>query len=85
MPIMSYLAYPKPGQGQRLAAALGQLPGCEATLQKEDSLIVLVTDTHDDQEESALKTALDSLPEMDGLSLVFAYDDEGGQDPVDLE
>ena len=73
MAIMSYLAYPRPGKGAVLAAALSELPGCAVYPAEGHELLVLVTDTPDEAAETALQKRLAQMDDMECLALVFGH------------
>lgn len=73
MPIASYLGFPRPGQdNDAIIAALRKLPHCEAEFSGNGECLLLVTDTPDTAAEEQLRGRLEALPELAGLSLVFA-------------
>ncbi len=75
MPVASYLAYPKPGMGRKAAGALAALPGCTVSPSTEYSLLVIVTDTPNEQIDRELQISMRAVPELDGLAMVFCHDD----------
>ena len=87
MSIKSYLAWPKEGQLAPLAAALTDLPGCAVVApENRDDVLILVTETADEPEETRLHARLDTLPPLQCLALVFAH--RGGEDlnpPVEVQ
>ncbi len=74
MPVFSYLAHPKPGQGRPLADRLREVPGCEVVPSEGYELIVLVTETEDDSEEKLLHDRLNSLDDLESLAMVYGHD-----------
>jgi hypothetical protein len=70
MPIKSYLAYPREGQRDALADALGAVPGCQVIPAVNRDLLIVVTDTRDDTAEAAVQEALAGLELLGGLALV---------------
>ena len=77
MPIASYLAYPRSGRGRAAAAALGRLPSCEVAPSEDYSLLVVVTDTPDEQANHNLQHTMRALPDVEVLAMVFCH--EAGQ------
>lgn len=75
MPVFSYLAFPRPGSRERLCAALALLPHCAILPATDHDLLVVVTDTPDDNAEAALQRGLKALPGLQSLSLVFGSDE----------
>lgn len=78
MPIASYLGFPRPGlDTESILAALRRLPHCEAELSEQGECLLVVTDTPDAAAEEELRGRLEALPELAGLSLVFAAEAAG--------
>ena len=75
MPIKSYLAYSVTGRRDALARALAPLGGCEVIPASNRDVLVLVTDTPDEDAERALQAALGELPDLQALTLVSGLDD----------
>ena len=61
MPIISYLAYPQKGEKETLLKDLSTLEHCEATPAENEEILLLVTDTPDDDTEKKLQQELKSL------------------------
>lgn len=71
--IKSYLAHAITGKKQELLKALNELNQCEVTPAENEDIIVLVTDTLDDNEEEILKEKLESILSLKMLSLVSGF------------
>lgn len=71
MPICSYLAFPRPGDGEALGRRLEALPGWEVHPARDRSGLILVTDTPGSEEERALREAVDGMEELTALTLTF--------------
>lgn len=78
MPVFSYLATPRDGQGKKLAEKLSQLPQCSIYPSETHELIVLVTDTRDQTAEEAFLSRLHLIDELKDLSMVFGHE---GKEP----
>lgn len=76
MPVMSYLAYPAKGQVEVLERELGGLAACEVTVSEGREVLLLVTDTPDEQTEQALQERLRALQGIEALVLVSAFGDD---------
>ncbi len=76
MPVFSYLAYPKPGQGRPLADRLRSLPGCEVVPSGGFELLILLTDTADDPSEELLQEQLENLEDLESLAMVYGHGSE---------
>ena len=73
MPVKSYLAEAFDGQKEALVRALSKLPSCECYAADNEDVIVLVTDTPDEEEEKILEGALSRIPELKVLNLVAGF------------
>ena len=76
MPIFSYLAYPVPGAKQQLLADLAALDFCEVTPAENGEILVLVTDTPDEETENKLQEKLKTLKSLESLGMTFGHTDE---------
>ncbi|RMH73121.1 MAG: hypothetical protein D6675_03110 [Gemmatimonadetes bacterium] len=75
MPIKSYLAYPLEGKKQQLAQELANITGCEIIPSTNTELIVLVTETADEQAETELENRLKNLMSLQCLTMVSGFGD----------
>jgi hypothetical protein len=75
MPIKSYLVYPVRGRRDALARALGAVGACEVIPSSTHDVLILVTDTPHEEAERTLQSALEGLPDLQGLTLVAGLDD----------
>jgi hypothetical protein len=57
MPAFSYLAYPVPGAKKELLTDLAALDYCEATPADNQEILILVTDTPDENKEKVKPTS----------------------------
>ena len=57
MPVFSYLAYPKQGAKQDLLNDLSALDYCEATPADNQNILILITDTPDEESAYSLISA----------------------------
>ena len=76
MPIFSYLALPKEGARDLLCAELSNLEFCQVIPADNKEIVVLVTDTPDDENERSLQKKLKGLDSLQSLSLAFGYDEK---------
>lgn len=76
MPVFSYLAYPVRGAKEQLLRDLEALNHCDVTAAENEEVLILVTDTPDEQEEEALQKRLKSLETLESLGMAFGYVDE---------
>jgi len=65
MPVFSYLAYPVPGAKEELLSDLAALDYCQATPADNQEILILVTDTPDENRENELQKKLKKLKSLD--------------------
>ena len=75
MPVFSYLAYPKQGAKEQLIKDLASLEYCEATPADNEEILILVTDTPDEDQEKALQEKLKNLSSLESLGMTFGHVD----------
>jgi nitrate reductase NapAB chaperone NapD len=75
MPVFSYLAYPKQGAKQELLKDLTALDHCEATPADNQNILILITDTPDEETEKALQKKLNELNTLESLGMTFGHVD----------
>ncbi|MFC1881305.1 hypothetical protein ACFL2S_07405 [Thermodesulfobacteriota bacterium] len=75
MPVFSYLAYPKQGAKEQLLKDLVALDYCEATPADNQEILILVTDTPDEDKEKALQKKLKELNSLESLGMTFGHVD----------
>jgi len=76
MPIFSYLAIPKDGARESMCNELSDLEYCQIIPAENQDVVVLVTDTPDENTEEKLQNTLKNLPSLQSLSLAFGYDEK---------
>ena len=76
MPIFSYLAYPVPGAKQQLVDDLAALDFCEVTPSENQEVLILVTDTPDEETEKKLQEKLTSIKSLESLAMTFGHTDD---------
>ena len=76
MPVFSYLAYPKSGAKEALLKDLTKLEYCEARAAENQDILILITDTPDDDTEKALKQKLKNLKTLESLGMTFGHTGE---------
>ncbi len=79
MPIFSYIAIPASGAKKALCMDLNSLAHCEVIVSDNKDVVVLVTDTPDNDTEDKLQKSLNNLQSLQSLSLAFGYDDNEKQ------
>jgi nitrate reductase NapAB chaperone NapD len=75
MPVFSYLAYPVPGAKKELLNDLAALDYCEATPADNQEILILVTDTPDEDKEKELQNKLKKLKSLESLGMTFGHTD----------
>ena len=75
MPVFSYLAYPKQGAKNELLNDLIALDNCEVTPADNQNVLILITDTPDDETEKALQKKLKELNSLESLGMTFGHVD----------
>ena len=75
MPVFSYLAYPKPGAKEQLIRDLAALDYCEATPADNAEILILVTDTPNEDQEKNLQKKLKQLNSLESLGMTFGHVD----------
>jgi nitrate reductase NapAB chaperone NapD len=76
MPVFSYLAYPVRGAKEELLNDLSALDHCEVMPAENEEVLILVTDTPDEEKEKALQKNLRKLKSLQSLSMTFGHTDE---------
>jgi nitrate reductase NapAB chaperone NapD len=76
MPVFSYLAYPVRGAKEELLNDLSALDHCEVMPAENEEVLILVTDTPDEEKEKALQKNLRQLKALQSLSMTFGHTDE---------
>jgi nitrate reductase NapAB chaperone NapD len=75
MPVFSYLAYPKQGAKQDLLNDLTALDHCEVTPADSQNILILITDTPDEETEKALQKKINQLKSLESLGMTFGHVD----------
>ena len=73
MPVFSYLAYPAPGEKEALFKELMATDYCEPIPAENEEILILITDTPDDQREKALQKKLKALKSLESLAMTFGH------------
>ena len=76
MPVFSYLAYPVKGAKEKLLNDLAALDYCTVTPAENEEILILVTDTPDENVEDELQKNLNSLKSLESLGMTFGHRDE---------
>ena len=76
MPVFSYLAYPVRGGKDALIRDLEALDHCEVMPAENEEVLILLTNTPDDEQEESLQERLKSLESLESLGMTFGHTDE---------
>ena len=76
MPIFSYLAYPEKGRKKALVKALTTLEFCEVLPADNADVLLLVTDTPDEETEKELQEKFRKLESLQSLGMTFGHGDQ---------
>ena len=76
MPVFSYLAYPIEGKKEGLLHDLEALEYCEAMAAENEEVLILVTDTPDEDKEKELQKKLKELKSLESLAMTFGHTNE---------
>ena len=75
MIIKSYLAYPSPGKCDEVTQLLKQTAGCDVIPATNQDVLVLVTESVDEQGENVLTERLKHIPDLQSLTLVSGFNE----------
>ncbi|MFC1822749.1 hypothetical protein ACFL9T_08580 [Thermodesulfobacteriota bacterium] len=79
MPVFSYLAYPVSGAKEELLKDLSALDYCEVMPAENEEILILITDTPDEEKEKELQGNIKKLKSLQSLGMTFGHtDDETG-------
>ncbi|RUM33653.1 MAG: hypothetical protein DSY50_07885 [Desulfobulbus sp.] len=79
MPILSYLVLPKAGAMEQLCTDLSAMECCEVIPSDNEEVVVLVTDTPDENTEKRLQKTLKDLPSLQSINMTFGHSGEAGE------
>jgi len=75
MPVLSYLAYPVEGAKEKLFNDLAALDHCEVIPAENEEVLILVTDTPNEEKEQELQKKLKELKSLQSLGMTFGHAD----------
>ena len=76
MPVFSYIAYPEQGAKEQLLKDLSKLRYCEITPAQNEEILILLTDTPDEDSENKLQKKLKALDSLQSLGMTFGHIDD---------
>jgi len=80
MPVKSYITFPQPGKKELLIKILQENKYCEVLPSVNKDIIVLITDTINDEQEEALQRTIETIKEIEHLTLVSGFNDNNPQE-----
>lgn len=75
MPVFSYLAYPETDKKQQLIKDLKTFEYCEISPADNNDVLILVTDTPDEETNKRLQEKITALDSLESLSMTFGHTD----------
>ncbi len=76
MPVFSYLAYPVQGAKEQLIDELTALEYCEVTPSENEEVLILVTDTPNEETEQELQKKFKVIKSLESLGMTFGHTDD---------
>jgi len=76
MPVFSYIAHPEQGAKEQLLKDLRELRYCEITPAQNEEILILLTDTPDEDSENKLQKQLKALDSLQSLGMTFGHMDD---------
>ncbi|WP_412987710.1 hypothetical protein [Pontimicrobium sp. IMCC45349] len=73
MPIKSYIVHPVDGEKENLIKSLNAITECDVTPAENENILVLVTETQDENQETILKQKLEAISSIKLLALVSGF------------
>ncbi len=73
MPIFSYLVYPEQDKKQQLITDLTREPFCEIKVAENQEVLILITDTPDEETNKSLQDRIQNLDSLQSLSMTFGH------------
>ncbi len=75
MPIFSFLAYPEKGMKDQLIADLSTIAYCEIKPSENKDVLILLTDTPDEETHKSLMDTIKTIGSLQSLSMTFGHTD----------
>ncbi|MCG8615675.1 MAG: hypothetical protein MI802_05615 [Desulfobacterales bacterium] len=73
MPIFSYLVYPEKDKKQELIRDLSSLEHCEIMVAENEDVVILYTDTPDEETNKHLQNRIKGLKSLQSISMTFGH------------
>ena len=75
MPIFSFLAYPETSMKDQLIKDLSSIKHCEVKPSENRDVLILLTDTPDEETNKDLMNTIKNLDSLQSLSMTFGHTD----------
>jgi len=75
MPIFSFIAYPEKKMKDQLAQDLSHMDYCEVKPSENQDVLILLTDTPDEETNKRLIDTIKALKSLQALSMTFGHTD----------
>ncbi len=75
MPIFSFLVYPEKEMKDQLIQDLSEIQYCEVKPSENQEVLILLTDTPDEETNKDLMETIKGLPSLQSLSMTFGHTD----------
>ncbi len=75
MPIFSFLAYPEKKMKAQLIKDLSEMQYCEVKPSENQEVLILLTDTPDEETNKELINSIKELQSLQSLSMTFGHTD----------
>lgn len=75
MPIFSFIAYPEDSMKDQLIKDLSLIQYCEVKPSDNKDVLILLTDTPDEETNKNLISKIKDLPSLQSLSMTFGHTD----------
>jgi nitrate reductase NapAB chaperone NapD len=75
MPIFSFIAYPEDNMKDKLIKELTNMPFCEVKPSDNKDVLILLTDTPDEETNKKLLDNIKSLESLQSLNMTFGHTD----------
>ncbi|MCP4718963.1 MAG: hypothetical protein GY860_05855 [Desulfobacteraceae bacterium] len=75
MPIFSFLAYPEKNMKDQLVQDLSHMDHCEVKTSENQDVLILLTDTPDEETNKCLIDTIKELKSLQALSMTFGHTD----------
>lgn len=73
MPVLSYIVCPLAGRSTDLVTSVCSLPECELITSDDDNVMILVTETRNDDHETELQAKLEEIDSVALLVMAFGH------------